>query len=61
VDYLNMTIFLLVVLPVLATVWLGLLARALVGGRRRWPLWLILLVVSGGIWYYTFTGVPWTI
>jgi hypothetical protein len=56
-----MTIFLLVVLPVLAAVWLGLLARALVGGVRRWPLWLILLVVSGGIWYFTFTGVPWTI
>jgi hypothetical protein len=61
VDYLNMTIFLLVALPVLATVWLGLLARAFVGGGRRWPLWLILLVVSGGIWYYTFPGVPWTI
>jgi hypothetical protein len=38
-----------------------LLARAFVGGGRRWPLWLILLVVSSGVWYYTFTGVPWSI
>ena len=49
----------LLVLPVFATVWLGLLARAFVdGGGNRWPLWLILLVATGVIWYSVFMGVP---
>jgi len=44
---------------VFATVWLGLLARAFVdGGGNRWPLWLILLVATGVIWYSVFMGVP---
>jgi hypothetical protein len=55
----NQAVVVLVVMPVFAAVWLGLLARAFVeGGGNRWPLWLVLLVATGVIWYSVFTGTP---
>jgi uncharacterized membrane protein YhaH (DUF805 family) len=46
----------LIVLPVVAVISLGLLARAFVdAGGGHWPLWLLVLALSGGVWLYVFT------
>ena len=46
----------LVVLPVVAVSSIGFLARAFVdGGGNHWPLWILILALSGGAWFYIFT------
>jgi uncharacterized membrane protein YhaH (DUF805 family) len=46
----------LIILPVVAVISLGLLARAFVDvGGSHWPFWLLVLVFSGGVWFYVFT------
>jgi hypothetical protein len=54
------TILALVVLPVVATLSIGVLARAFVdGGRNHWPVWLVVLALSCAAWLYVFsTEVP---
>jgi hypothetical protein len=46
----------LLLLPVLAVVSLGFLARAFVdAGGNQWALWLVVLALSCGAWFYVFT------
>ncbi len=43
----------LVVLPVAAACWLGLLLRSLIERRGKlWGAWLALLAASGALWVY---------
>jgi hypothetical protein len=47
----------LLLLPVLAVISLGFLARALVdAGGNHWALWLVILALSCGAWLYVFTA-----
>jgi hypothetical protein len=50
----------LLVLPVMAVISLGFLVRAFVdGGGNHWPVWVLVLGLSGGAWLYFFaTGAP---
>ena len=49
----------LLLLPVLAVISLGFLARAFVdGGGNQWPVWLVVLALSWGAWLYVFTETP---
>jgi hypothetical protein len=49
-------IFALLLLPVVAVISFGFLARALVdGGGNQWPVWLLVLTASSGTWLYFFT------
>jgi hypothetical protein len=53
------TILALVLLPVVAVISLGFLARAFVdSGGSNWPLWLGVLALSGGVWLYVFSETP---
>jgi hypothetical protein len=46
----------LVVLPVVAVISLGFLVRAFVdAGANHGGLWLVVLALSGGTWFYFFT------
>ena len=46
----------LIILPVVAVISLGFLARAFVdAGGSYWPLWLLVLALSSGAWFYFFT------
>ena len=50
------TVLALLLLPVLAVISLGFLVRAFVdGGGNHWPLWLVVLALSCGAWFYVFT------
>jgi hypothetical protein len=43
----------LVVLPVAAACWLGLLVRSLINTHRElWSLWLFLLAATTALWVY---------
>jgi hypothetical protein len=46
----------LVVLPLAVAVCLGLSVRSLVGHGRTWWLWLLVAVVLGAVWYFSFRG-----
>jgi hypothetical protein len=49
----------LILLPVLAVISLGFLARAFVeAGGSHWPLWLVILALSGGTWFYIVSETP---
>jgi hypothetical protein len=51
------TVLALLLLPVLAVISLGFLARAFVdSGGNHWPLWLVVLALSCGAWFYVFTA-----
>jgi hypothetical protein len=51
----NLTLTMLVVLPVVAAVCLGFLVRELIdGGVRVWALWLLLLGLTCVVWGYYF-------
>ena len=53
------TVLALVLLPVVAVISLGFLARAFVeAGGNHWPLWLVVLVLSGVVWFYVITDTP---
>jgi hypothetical protein len=53
------TVLALVLLPVVAVISLGFLARAFVeAGGSHWPLWLVVLALSGGVWLYVFSETP---
>jgi hypothetical protein len=46
----------LIVLPVVAVISLGLLARAFVdAGGGQWGVWLVVLALSSGAWFFFFT------
>ena len=46
----------LIVLPVVAVISLGFLARAFVdAGGSHWGVWLVVLALSSGAWFYFFT------
>jgi RsiW-degrading membrane proteinase PrsW (M82 family) len=50
------TVLALVLLPVVAVISLGLLARAFVdSGGSHWPLSLVVLALLSGAWFYFFT------
>jgi hypothetical protein len=47
----------LIMLPVLAVISVGFLARAFVdAGGNQWPVWALVLALSCGAWFYVFTG-----
>lgn len=47
----------LVLLPVLAVISVGILARAYVdGGGNHWGMWLVVLALVCGAWLYVFTA-----
>ena len=49
----------LIVLPVVAVISLGLLARAFVdAGGSHWGVWLVVLALSSGVWFFFFTESP---
>jgi hypothetical protein len=49
----------LLLLPILAVVSLGFLARAFVdAGGNQWLLWLVVLALSAVAWLYIFTEMP---
>lgn len=51
------TVLALILLPVLAVISLGVLARAFVdSGGSNWPLWLVVLALTCGAWFYVFTA-----
>jgi hypothetical protein len=53
------TVLALVLLPVVAVISLGFLARAFVeAGGSHWPLWLVVLALSVGAWFYVVTETP---
>jgi hypothetical protein len=53
------TILALILLPVLAVICLGFLARAFVeAGGSNWPLWLVVMALSVGAWLYVVTETP---
>jgi hypothetical protein len=53
------TILALIVLPVLAVISVGILARAYVdGGGSNWGWWLVVLVLSSGAWFFFFSESP---
>jgi hypothetical protein len=46
----------LMLLPVLGVISVGFLVRAFVdAGGNHWPLWLLVLALSCGAWFYDFT------
>ena len=46
-------------LPVVAAACLGMLVRGLVDDEMRlWGLWLVLLVLTCGLWLYVFEKTP---
>jgi hypothetical protein len=46
----------LIVMPVVAVISLGFLARAFVdAGGSHWGVWLVVLAFSGGVWFYVFS------
>src|SRR5215211_8855502 len=46
-------------LPVVAVACQGMLLRGLVDDEMRlWGLWLVLLLLSCGLWFYIFSGTP---
>ena len=50
------TVLALILLPVLAVISLGFLARAFVeAGGSQWGVWLLVLALSSGAWYFFFT------
>jgi hypothetical protein len=54
----NFTLVMLVVLPLVATISLGFLVGRLIdsgSGGRSWPVWLIVLVLSCGVWWLYFS------
>ena len=51
------TVLALLLLPVLAVISLGFLARAFVdGGGNHWHVWALVLAASCGAWFYVFTA-----
>jgi hypothetical protein len=52
----NLMLIELVVLPLVATICLGLFLRSVMNGGRRWPLWLVGVVVSCVLWGLVFSG-----
>jgi hypothetical protein len=55
----DVTLVVLVGLPLVAVLCLGLLVREFInGGGRTWPLWLIGLVVCIVVWFRFVAGVP---
>jgi hypothetical protein len=49
----------LLLLPVLAVISIGFLARAFVdAGGNHWLLWLVVLALSAVAWLYIFTEMP---
>jgi hypothetical protein len=51
------TILALILLPVLAVISVGILARAFVdGGGSHWALWSLVLALTCGAWFYVFTA-----
>jgi hypothetical protein len=53
------TILALILLPVLAVISLGVLARAFVdAGGSHWGVWLVVLALSSGVWFFFFTESP---
>jgi hypothetical protein len=56
----DVTIAVLVVLPLVAAISLGFLMRTLVGsdrGSRSWPVWLVVLVVACVVWWLYFSEI----
>jgi hypothetical protein len=50
------TILALILLPVLAVISVGILARAYVdAGGNQWGWWLVILALTCGAWFYVFT------
>jgi hypothetical protein len=55
----DLTVVMLVGLPLAAVVCLGLLVRTFVNGRGRgWPIWLVVLTISCVVWGYYFSETP---
>ena len=51
------TILALILLPVLAVISVGFLARTFVdAGGSHWGLWLVVLALTCGAWFYIFTA-----
>ena len=51
------TVLALVLLPVLAVISVGILARACVdAGGNYWGMWLVVLVLTCGMWFFIFTA-----
>jgi hypothetical protein len=50
------TVLALILLPVLAVISVGILARAYVdSGGSRWGWWVLVLVLTWGAWFFVFT------
>ena len=50
------TILALMLLPVLAVISVGILARAYVdAGGKHWGMWLVVLAFTCGTWFFIFT------
>jgi hypothetical protein len=50
------TILALILLPVLAVISVGILARAYVdGGGSNWGWWALVLALTCGAWFFVFT------
>jgi hypothetical protein len=49
------TILALIVLPVLAVISVGFLARAFVDGGSHWGWWALVLALTCGAWFFVFT------
>ena len=50
------TILALIVLPVLAVISVGFLARAVAeGGGGHWGWWVLVLALTCGAWFFVFT------
>jgi hypothetical protein len=53
------TVLALLLLPLLAVISVGFLACAFVdSGGNHWLLWLVVLALSCGAWFYVFTETP---
>jgi hypothetical protein len=49
----------LIGLPVVAVISVGFLARAFVdAGGSHWGVWLVVLALSSGVWFFFFTESP---
>jgi hypothetical protein len=53
----TLTFTALVGLPLVAAIFLGLLARVLVGGGSAWLVWLVGVIASCVLWGLVFWGV----
>jgi hypothetical protein len=56
VSYEDVTLVMIGFLPLVVVLCLGLLVGSVINRSRRriWPLWLVMLIVSAGLWVYYF-------